>query len=313
MKFISKLLNKSRYAAFAILTSLALQSSSAVFAMQSSGNMPSSNTNTTDFLILPPAILKEIMQKGNVSVWAFRLISKSMRDACSPCDHLKNPQGPLTQIPDNISKNLVSLSLTEDKNVNKLVHLKVELPQLEELVIKHCQNFDSQALVNIVLHCPKLRILNLSDNRLVVLSPDRFTGLPALSLVGLLTNLQALNLSGNNLITLPVEIGNLKNLQELNLADNQFIPLPSVIGKLANLKWLNLCNNKLTALPKMIGNLKNLTSLNLNINELSALPKEISNLTNLQVLYLSGNQLTDEATQQLLAELIVRGVWVIAK
>nr|WP_081098069.1 leucine-rich repeat domain-containing protein [Leptospira borgpetersenii] len=51
---------------------------------------------------------------------------------------------------------------------------------------------------------------------------------------------QALNLSGNQLTTLPKEIGKLQSLRELNLSHNQLTTLPKEIGELQNLRKLYL-------------------------------------------------------------------------
>ncbi|MDI7220577.1 leucine-rich repeat domain-containing protein, partial [Leptospira santarosai] len=54
------------------------------------------------------------------------------------------------------------------------------------------------------------------------------------------TDIQYLDLGppegGNQLTTLPKEIGNLQNLQELNLNSNQFTTLPEEIGNLQKLQ-----------------------------------------------------------------------------
>jgi small GTP-binding protein len=107
-----------------------------------------------------------------------------------------------------------------------------------------------------------------------------------------LANLTRLNLSGNQLPTLPPEISQLKNLQRLHLSGNQFASLPSELFRLKNLTGLNLSGNQLSALPPEISQLKNLQQLLLWDNKLTHLPPELSRLKNLTMLYLSDNQLT---------------------
>ncbi|MDY6965618.1 MAG: COR domain-containing protein [Halobacteriota archaeon] len=101
-----------------------------------------------------------------------------------------------------------------------------------------------------------------------------------------------LDLSGNNLSSLPPEIGKLSNLTELDLSYNQLSALPPEIGKLTNLTELHLDRNELSALPPEIGELTNLTMLDLGENQLSTLPPEIGKLTNLTMLNLSSNHLS---------------------
>jgi internalin A len=122
------------------------------------------------------------------------------------------------------------------------------------------------------------------------LSNQELTSIPAE--IGNLTNLNTLYLKSNQLKYLPPEIGNLANLNTLYLKSNQLKCLPPEIGNLTNLSTLYLSNNQLTKLPPEIGNLTNLNWLYLSNNQLTILPAEINQLTNLNTLHLSGNQLT---------------------
>jgi Leucine-rich repeat (LRR) protein len=53
-------------------------------------------------------------------------------------------------------------------------------------------------------------------------------------------------LSGNQLTSLPKEIGELLYLSTLNLSGNQLTSLPSEIGELQYLYWLNLTGNNIS-------------------------------------------------------------------
>ncbi len=92
------------------------------------------------------------------------------------------------------------------------------------------------------------------------------------------TDIENLNISYNQLTTLPETIGNFVNLKELNLGCNQLTILPESIGNLVNLKELNLSYNQLTILPESIGRLVNLRYLNLHNNLLTILPASILNI-----------------------------------
>ena len=62
-------------------------------------------------------------------------------------------------------------------------------------------------------------------------------------------DIKELELSGNNLTHLPVEIGQLAYLTKLNVVFNHLTHIPVEIGQLTQLTILNLSINKLTHLP----------------------------------------------------------------
>jgi Leucine-rich repeat (LRR) protein len=133
-------------------------------------------------------------------------------------------------------------------------------------------------------YATNLTWLQLSDNQL--------TSLP--ESIGNLTNLTNLFLYSNQLTSLPESIGNPTNLTWLQLYDNQLTSLPESIGDLTNLTDLYLDSNQLTSIPESIGDLTNLTYLGLYNNQLTSLPESIGNLTNLVYLYLDNNQLNTD-------------------
>lgn len=61
-----------------------------------------------------------------------------------------------------------------------------------------------------------------------------------------LTRLEKLDLSHNQLASIPVDIANLKQLTELNLDDNVIVSIPQTAGSLTNLKVLSLRNNRIS-------------------------------------------------------------------
>lgn len=72
----------------------------------------------------------------------------------------------------------------------------------------------------------------------------------------------------------------------MDLSNNQLTTLPNEIEFLKRLQELYLRNNQLTALPKGIGYLKKLQKLDLSRNQLTTLPKEIETLKKLEELFL---------------------------
>ena len=73
----------------------------------------------------------------------------------------------------------------------------------------------------------------------------------------------------NKLTELPSEIVDLKKLRSLDMSFNQLVSLPISIQKLNQLEVLHLNNNKLTELPSEIGDLKELRWLEVSGNPLS--------------------------------------------
>jgi leucine-rich repeat protein SHOC2 len=82
-------------------------------------------------------------------------------------------------------------------------------------------------------------------------------------------------------------------LLTLNLSDNQITSLPESIGNLTCLIQLDLSGNHITSLSESIGNLTNLTALYLDNNQITSLPENIGNLTYLTELFLSNNPIID--------------------
>ncbi|MEZ4886777.1 MAG: COR domain-containing protein [Chitinophagales bacterium] len=109
--------------------------------------------------------------------------------------------------------------------------------------------------------------------------------------IGLLQNLQLLDLSSNTLEALPPAIGFLKQLELLDVSKNELENLPKEIGNLQRLQRLDLSNNQLNELPESFCQLQNLQRLGLSSNHLTQLPEHFSQLRNLQRLDLKGNRL----------------------
>ena len=64
---------------------------------------------------------------------------------------------------------------------------------------------------------------------------------------------EVLDLSNLYMMELPAELEGFKNLAELNVSYNQLESLPDWIGKLTSLKKLNLRGNSINSLPDSVG------------------------------------------------------------
>ncbi|XP_045125668.1 uncharacterized protein LOC123512978 isoform X2 [Portunus trituberculatus] len=100
-------------------------------------------------------------------------------------------------------------------------------------------NFISEIPEELSLHVPHLKFLNLSHNQITSL-PHSFS---------LLLHLRVLDLSYNRFRVVPEALTGLEKLHTLNLANNNITELPVALAKLTSLEKLNISNNCLRALP----------------------------------------------------------------
>jgi hypothetical protein len=107
----------------------------------------------------------------------------------------------------------------------------------------------------------------------------------------LMTNLKELMLRDNELVSLPVELSRLTKLTSLRMSCNKLESIPSELCSLPNLRELYLHKNKLRSLPVEMGQLTTLIRLDLEYNKLESMPSELSLLTKLQMLCVDKRQL----------------------
>jgi tRNA A-37 threonylcarbamoyl transferase component Bud32 len=149
---------------------------------------------------------------------------------------------------------------------------------------------------------------------------ENLTSFP-LEIISLADTLEILDLSNNQLSSLPKEVAQLKKLKIIFASNNNFETLPEVLGECenlemvgfkankishvpstslpVNLRWLILTDNCIEDLPDALGERPRLQKLALAGNKLSTLPKTLSQLNNLELVRISANNLT-ECPDQLL-------------
>jgi hypothetical protein len=126
-------------------------------------------------------------------------------------------------------------------------------------------------------------------------------------------SLEILNLSDNQLRSVPADLGRLNKLKIIFLSNNDFEEVPEVLADCPNLsmvgfksnkirvlgenilpvnvRWLILTDNQLERLPDSIGQLQNLQKLMLAGNQLRSLPDEMAACQNLELIRLAANRL----------------------
>ncbi len=132
-------------------------------------------------------------------------------------------------------------------------------------------------------------------------------------IITLSETLEVLDLSDNELTTLPDSISQLKHLKIVFFAHNNFTEFPTVLKECSSLsmigfksnqikkvpenafppllRWLILTDNKVQKLPKSIGDARLLQKCGLAGNLIEELPAEMAQCVNLELLRISANKL----------------------
>ena len=125
--------------------------------------------------------------------------------------------------------------------------------------------------------------------------------------IGLLTSLTYLDLAGNSIRNLPVEISKLHFISYLDMEgcpvwksldwqSQSLDAYPKILGHFSELERLNLAHNGLTKIPGSIGRLEKLTILMLQNNSVHYLSQEITKLSALKVLNVTQNPVASTLT-----------------
>lgn len=112
--------------------------------------------------------------------------------------------------------------------LNEVIIEDTAVEKLSNWISRKDNTIDKTVLSN-------LKICIIRNNRnLVTIDPITFRNVPAI---------EHLDLSNNNLVQLPREIGDLNDLVTLNISGNKLLSIPHQMGTLKNLKELNLIGN----------------------------------------------------------------------
>jgi hypothetical protein len=104
--------------------------------------------------------------------------------------------------------------------------------------------------------------------------------------IGTFRFVRVLDLTGNNLFSLPREIGDLQQLETLIVGQNTIAQLPQSFARLQGLRHLDLSQNQFSIIPESVMELQSLERLQIDDNPLQFLSKTIGNLRSLRFLSL---------------------------
>eukprot|EP00002_Diphylleia_rotans_P013050 TRINITY_DN2540_c0_g1_i15.p1 TRINITY_DN2540_c0_g1~~TRINITY_DN2540_c0_g1_i15.p1 ORF type:complete len:474 (+),score=56.51 TRINITY_DN2540_c0_g1_i15:1673-3094(+) len=100
---------------------------------------------------------------------------------------------------------------------------------------------------------------------------------------------ERINISNNEISSLPEAMSELTNLCHLNVMNNELNGFPMVLLQMTKLVSLDFSYNYLTLMPESIEGLKNLQILQVQNNNISVIPPSIGRLTNLHTLSIENN------------------------
>ncbi|XP_070140534.1 leucine-rich repeat-containing protein 57 isoform X2 [Drosophila kikkawai] len=138
-----------------------------------------------------------------------------------------------------------------------------------------------------------LKFLNVSCNNIVRLPPE----------LGYLTLLETFWCNNTGLRELPLEIRNCERLETLGVRGNPLKSLPESMGALSSLRWFTAENCELEEMPLTFALLSSLVHLNLKGNRLRRLPKMLMAMQKLRFVFLNGNRIDELPTRTQLEEL----------
>ena len=176
------------------------------------------------------------------------------------------------------------------KRCKRLQRLNLEGNQIKHVPI-WLSSLDSLEEINLnfnKLNLKRRDIRHLSKVEDVLLAGNGIKSLP--NNIGILS-CESLNLSKNQLSSLPKSFAKLKQARYLIFYDNAFESIPEELAGFKNLKHLDFYKNNITEIPEFVGSMDNLQQLFLSFNKIEEIPDTLRNLKRLKYFYIHHNEL----------------------
>ena len=222
----------------------------------------------------------------------------------------------VTYVPDSVTvfevvrAEVYDLDIPKDNKIEVLSLTNCGLDRIPSS-IKHCKHLQRLNLEgNRIKHIPRwlssldsLEEINLNFNKLnlkrrdirrlskvedVLMAGNGIKKLP--DNIGVL-HCESLNLSKNQLSTLPKSFAEMKQARYLIFYENKFEAIPEVLEGFNDLKHLDFYKNKITEIPDFIGDMDNQQQLFLSLNKIEEIPDTLRNLKRLKYFYIHHNEL----------------------
>ncbi|XP_041473939.1 protein flightless-1 homolog [Lytechinus variegatus] len=215
-----------------------------------------------------------------------------------------------------------------DFSHNQLSAIPEDMEKAKSLLVlnlsfNNIKEIPSQLFMNLT----DLIYINFSDNKLEILPPQmrRLTNIQTLILnnnpllhsqlrqLTSMTQLQTLHLRNTqrNLTNIPPVLDGLVNLADVDLSFNDLESVPDAFYALSSLKRLNLSNNCITELS-VLDSWTRLETLNVARNKLKSLPPSLCKLICMKRLIISGNQIDFDGLPTGISKLIALEQFIAA-
>ncbi len=167
-------------------------------------------------------------------------------------------------------------------SLNKLTQIPPEIGQLKLLQTLKLNSNKIKSIPSEIKELKQLRELDISNNPLKMLISEIYS----------LSNLISLNASNDSLSQISPSIKNLK-LQKLNLSYNQLDSIPADLVNISTLNNIDFSHNKIKSLAFGFSSFFALEVLNLSYNQITQFPGGLTGATFLKELQVQNNQISN--------------------